>query len=39
LLIIDVNIKPGEKRKITVYDGDTAEQLAFNFAKEYSKIF
>jgi hypothetical protein len=37
LLIIDVNVKPGVKKKIYVYDGDTAESLAENFAKEHSK--
>jgi hypothetical protein len=37
LLIIDVNIRPGEKKKINVYDGDTAELLASRFAKEHSK--
>jgi hypothetical protein len=39
LLIIDVNIKPGEKKKIFVYDGDSAEKLAYNFAVEHSNIF
>lgn len=36
LLIIDVNIRPGVKKKIYVYDGDTAESLAQKFAKDYS---
>jgi hypothetical protein len=39
LLIIDVNVKPGVKKKIYVHDGDTAESLAEKFAKEHSKIF
>ena len=39
LLIIDVNIRPGEKKKINVYDGDTAELLASRFAKEHSKFY
>ncbi len=34
LLIIDVNLRPGEKKKIYVFDGDTAEILAENFSKE-----
>ena len=34
LLIIDVNIKDGVKKKIYVYEGDTPELLAENFAKE-----
>jgi len=37
LLIIDVNIRPGLKKKINVYDGDTAESLASKFAQEQSK--
>ena len=36
LLIIDVNIGQGVKKKIYVYKGDTAEGLAENFAKEYN---
>ena len=36
LLIIDVNIGEGVKKKIYVYKGDTAEGLAENFAKEYN---
>jgi hypothetical protein len=39
LLIIDVNIRPGEKRKIQVFEGDTAEKLANNFAIENSTLF
>ena len=39
LLIIDVNIRPGVKKKINVYDGDTAESLASKFAQEHSNIF
>lgn len=35
LLIIDVNIKPGLKKKIYVFDGDTADNLANKFAKDY----
>lgn len=38
LLIIDVNIRPGVKKKINVYDGDTAESLASKFATEHSKF-
>ena len=34
LLIIDVSIKDGVKKKIYVYEGDTADNLAENFAKE-----
>jgi len=37
LLIIDVNIRPGVKKKIYVFDGDTAEALAEKFSKEHSK--
>lgn len=37
LLIIDVNIRPGVKKKIYVFDGDTAEGLAEKFSKEHSK--
>lgn len=37
LLIIDVNIRPGVKKKIYVYDGDTADALADKFSKEHSK--
>ena len=36
LLIIDVNIGQGIKKKIYVYEGDTAENLAENFASEYN---
>lgn len=35
LLIIDVNIKPGVKKKIYVFDGDTAEKLADKFSNEH----
>ncbi len=34
MLIIDVNIRPGEKKQIIVYEGDTAEKLATNFVNE-----
>ena len=34
LLIIDVNIRQGVKKKIYVYEGDTPEALAEKFAKE-----
>ena len=34
LLIIDVNIRQGVKKKIYVYEGDTSEALAEKFAKE-----
>ena len=36
LLIIDVNIGQGIKKKIYVYEGDTAKNLAENFANEYN---
>ena len=36
MLIIDVNIRPGVKKKIYVFDGDTAEGLAHKFSKEHS---
>ena len=35
LLIIDVNIRQGVKKKIYVYEGDTPEELAEAFAKEH----
>ncbi len=35
-MIIDVNIRPGVKKKIYVFDGDTAEGLAEKFAREHS---
>ncbi len=38
LLIIDVSIRPGEKKKIYVYEGDTPESLTEKFAKENGKI-
>lgn len=38
LLIIDVNIRPGVKKKIYVFDGDTADGLADRFAREHSKL-
>ena len=38
LLIIDVNIRPGVKKKIYVYDEDTSEALAERFSKEHGKI-
>jgi len=34
-LIIDVNIRPGVKKKIYVYDGDTAEELTDKFGEEH----
>ena len=34
LLIIDVNIGNGVKKKIYVFEGDTSDVLAENFAKE-----
>jgi hypothetical protein len=37
LLIIDVNIRPGVKKKIYVFDGDTPEGLAEKFSQEHSK--
>jgi hypothetical protein len=36
LLIIDVNIRPGVKKKIYVFDGDTPEGLAEKFSTEHS---
>ena len=36
LLIIDVNIRQGVKKKIYVYEGDTPEELADKFAKEHN---
>ena len=36
LLIIDVNIRQGVKKKIYVYEGDTPEALAEKFAKEHN---
>jgi hypothetical protein len=39
LLIIDVNIRPGVKKKIYVFDGDTPEGLADKFSQEHSIIF
>lgn len=36
LLIIDVNIRPGVKKKIYVFDGDTSEGLAEKFSKEHN---
>lgn len=38
MLIIDVNIRPGVKKKIYVYDGDTSDSLAERFSKEHGKI-
>ncbi len=38
MLIIDVNVRPGVKKNIYVYDGDTSEALAVRFSKEHSKI-
>ncbi len=37
LLIIDVNIKPNEKKKIYVREGDTPEGLAESFSQENGK--
>lgn len=36
VLQIDVNLKNGVKKKVFVFEGDTAEQLAENFAIENS---
>ena len=36
MLIIDVNIKQGIKKKIYVYEGDTPEELAEKFSKEHN---
>jgi hypothetical protein len=38
ILIIDVNIRPGEKKKIYVYDDDKAPELAKRFGEENSKL-
>ena len=38
LLIIDVNIRPGVKKKIYVFDGDTPDGLAEKFSQEHSII-
>ena len=37
LLIIDVNVRPGEKKKIHVYDGDTPLSLTEKFSLENGK--
>jgi len=37
-LIIDVNIRPGVKKKIHVYNGDTAEFLANKFSKDHGML-
>ncbi len=37
-MIIDVNIRPGDKKKIYVFDGDTAEALSEKFSKENGNI-
>ena len=34
MLQIDVNLKHGLKKKVYVYEGDTAEELANNFSIE-----
>jgi len=34
-LIIDVNIRPGVKKKIYVFEGDTPEGLAEKFGNEH----
>jgi len=39
LLIIDVTIKPGDKKKIQICEGDTAEELAQKFSEENGKHF
>jgi len=36
LLIIDVNIRPGVKKQIYVFEGNTPEELAENFAREHN---
>ena len=36
MLIIDVNIRQGVKKKIFVYEGDTPEELADKFAKKHN---
>ena len=39
LLEIDVNLKHGVKKKILVFEGDTAEELAEIFSEENSKCY
>jgi len=34
-----VNIRPGEKENILVFDGDTSESLAQKFSDEHSKFY
>ena len=34
MLIIEVNLRPGVKKEVFVFEGDTADVLADNFAKE-----
>lgn len=33
---MDVNFSKGKKGRIIIYKGDSADELAFNFAKIYS---
>lgn len=37
LVVFEVTIKPGVQKKINVYEGDTAEGLAKEFAEKYGK--
>ena len=36
MLFIDVNISPTESRRISIYDGDTAEVIAEAFCVKYN---
>lgn len=35
MLYVDVNIAPGRQERVIVYEGDTAEELAQEFCREY----
>ena len=37
LLFVDVNLGPGRAERIVVYNGDTAEGLAAQFAEKHGK--
>ena len=39
LLFVDVNLGQGRAERIIVYEGDTSEHLANQFAKEHSTSF
>ena len=38
LLFVDVNLGPEKTQRIVVYEGDTSEELAKKFAKEFSNL-